>query len=127
MKRPTLPAEAVDATPVRCVLCGQSNLPMRYCRHVRWTFDQGDPIDFARFALETSPYVPGRGANVREIPPQWWQLHGDQIVDLVLLHFDAYDGYVFGEVGSLDLLARDIWKLWKPDPARPGLRRRDPF
>ena len=44
--------ETTDAAPVRCLICGSMNEPMRYCRHVRWTFDQGDPLDFARFAIE---------------------------------------------------------------------------
>ena len=50
---------------VRCTICAQDNVPGRLCRHVRWTFDQGDPLDFARFALETSPYVQARGFSSR--------------------------------------------------------------
>ena len=92
-------------------------------RHVRWTFDQGGPLDFAHFALETSPYVRARGASVRDIPKQWWDEHTDWVIDQVLLHFDANDGYVFGAVADVDLLARDVWKEFHPDPIRPELAR----
>lgn len=45
------------------------------------------------------------------------------IVDQILLRFDAFDGHVFGQIGDLDLLARDIWKEFRPDPAsRPLVR-----
>ena len=111
--------------PVRCPICAHPNEPMRFCRHVRWTFDQGDPIEFARFALETSPYVHARGHSAREIGSLWLQQNGEWIVDCVTLHFEATDGYVFGEVSDLDLLARDIWKAFHPEEERPQLHRID--
>jgi len=111
------------AQPVRCPVCGASNLPMQYCRHVRWTFDQGGPLDFAHFALDTSPYVRARGASVRDIPRAWWDEHAEWIVEQALLHFDARDGYVFGEIVDVDLLARDIWKEFRPEPVRPAIAR----
>src|SRR5207253_323350 len=106
-----------------CLICGQSNEPPRQCRHVRWTFDQGDPVDFARFAVETSPYVRGRHARPSDIPEDWWRAHGEWIVERVLVHFDAYNGYVFGEMAALDLLTRDIWLEFRPDPIRPSIMR----
>jgi len=115
--------ETSTAAAVRCVVCGAMNEPMRYCRHVRWTFDQGDPLDFAHFAIETSPYVTARGAKARDIPRQWWTLNGEWVVEQVALRFDAIDGYVFGEIADLDLLARDIWKRFRPDQERPAIPR----
>ena len=99
------------------------NEPMRYCRHVRWTFDQGGPLDFARFAVETSPYVSARGFKSSDIPNLWWNEHEGWVVEQVLLHFDAADGYVFGEIADLDLLARDVWKQFRPDSVRPSYAR----
>jgi hypothetical protein len=113
--------------PVRCPVCAQPNQRMRYCRHVRWTFDQGGPLDFARFAVETSPYVRARGHKVSDIPSFWWDERGEWVVDRVMLHFDASNGYVFGELSDLDLLARDIWKAFHPDPERPQIQRVDPI
>jgi hypothetical protein len=112
-----------EAQPARCPVCGVHNTPGTHCRHVRWTFDQGDPLDFARFALETSPYISNRGARPSDIPGAWWKEHGDWVVEQVLLHFEADNGYVFGEIADLDLLARDIWKAFRPDPVRPGIAR----
>ncbi len=112
-----------DAAPVRCLICGAMNERLRYCRHVRWTFDQGDPLDFARFAVETSPYVTARGGKSSDISKKWWALNGAWVVEQVQLHFDAIEGYVFGEIADLDLLARDIWKQFRPDPERAAMRR----
>jgi len=112
-----------QAAPVRCLICGQMNEPMRYCRHVRWTFDQGDPLDFARFAVETSPYVTARSGKSSEISAKWWAVNGAWVVEQVQLRFDAIDGYVFGEIADLDLLARDVWKHFRPDPVRPEYTR----
>jgi hypothetical protein len=94
---------------------------------VRWTFDQGDPLDFARYALETSPYVHARGGRPSEISKDWWVGHGDWVVDQVLLHFDASDGFVFGDIAHLDLLARDVWRAFKPESGRPQIARVDPI
>jgi hypothetical protein len=113
--------------PVRCPICAQVNEPSRLCRHVRWTFDQGGPIDFAVFALETSPYVRARGHKASEISQVWLQMHGEWIVERVITHFDASDGYVFGDLAHLDLLARDIWKEFRPDSERPQMHRVDSF
>ena len=116
--------EGLEApSAVRCPICGQMNAPMRYCRHVRWTFDQGDPIEFARFAIETSPYVEARGFKSSAIPRFWWDEHGEWVVEQVLLHFDALDGYVFGDLSTVDLLARHIWLCFRPDPIRPSMVR----
>ncbi|MBI5289444.1 MAG: hypothetical protein HY873_10790 [Chloroflexi bacterium] len=117
---------AEAGAPVRCPICAQPNEAMRYCRHVRWTFDQGGPLEFARFAVETSPYVSARGHSAREIPKAWWEEKGDWIVEKVLLHLDASDGYVFGELSDLDLLARDVWREFQPEPERPQMQRVDP-
>ena len=119
--------QTTDASaPVRCPICAQPNDLGRFCRHVRWTFDQGDPIDFARFALETSPYIQARGHSSREIPKAWWDAHGEWVVEKVMLHLDAALGFVFGEHKDLDLLARDIWREFQPEPERPLMQRLDP-
>jgi hypothetical protein len=111
------------AQSVRCPICGVYNLPMNYCRHVRWTFDQGDPIEFARFALETSPYTHNRGRRTSEIPNNWWMEHAEWVIERAMLRLEAQDGYVFGELSALDQLARDVWGLFDPEPARPAITR----
>ena len=120
-----VPAELPTEPPaeVRCPICGQMNAWMRYCSHVRWQFDQGGPVDFARFAIETSPYIHGRGFEPSIIPEMWWTEKADWLVDQVLLRFDATDGYVFGYLGDLDILSKDIWQEFRPDPARRELTR----
>lgn len=110
---------------VTCRFCLRENTTGAYCKHVRWTFDQGDPIDFARFALETSPYVRARGRKPSEIPEFWWNERGEWVVDHVLELFEAYDGYVFGEIALLDVLARHIWKAYSPDPEPVSTMRID--
>ncbi len=96
---------------VHCPICGISYPQAAdHSRHIRWTFQQGDPIDFARFAMTASPYVRGIGARVADVPAEWWQQHGEWVVERVLRHFEAEEGYVFGEVVQLDLLAMEIWK-----------------
>ena len=127
MNQQMVETSELSAAPVRCPFCAAPNEPTNVCRHVRWTFEQGDPIEFARFAIETSPYVQARGHSAREISAEWMTAHGDWIVDCVLLHFDANDGYVFGEVSHLDLLARDIWREFHPETERPSLTRVDPI
>jgi hypothetical protein len=114
------------ATPIRCPICAHGNVPGAQCRHVRWTFDQGDPMDFVRFAMETSPYTSARGFNLRDISQFWWDENIEWVVDQVMIHFEAIDGLVFGELAHLDLLARDIWKGFRPDPVRPQMMRVDP-
>ena len=109
---------------VRCPICAVPNVPGRFCRHVRWTFDQGDPVVFARFALETSAYRHPRGYRARDIRTPWWAEHGDWVVERVLDRFAALDGYVFGEPADLDLLALDIWREFEPEPSRPAIDRR---
>lgn len=118
-------ADKASPEVVRCTVCGHENVPLRYCRHVRWTFDQGDPIEFAKFAVETSPYVQARGFSSSSIPARWWAENGEWVVENVMLHFDASEGYVFGQNADLDLLARDIWKQFRPDPVRPQIVRVD--
>jgi hypothetical protein len=123
----TLLNDEVEARqPVRCPICAHRNEAMNLCRHVRWTFDQGDPLDFARFALETSPYSQARGHKAGDIPKHWWMEHGEWVVECVLLHFDASDGLVFGELSDVDLLARDILRRFSPEPERAQLQRVDP-
>ena len=121
---------STEAAPVRCPICAQPNETgagrARLCRHVRWTFDQGGPIDFALFALETSPYVHARGHSAGDIGAAWLEQHGEWIVERVMLHFEATDGLVFGRLADLDLLARDIWREFHPEPERPQLERIDP-
>ena len=120
----TRPEQIEHATgEARCPICGAHNGELKYCRHVRWTFDQGDPIEFTRFAIEMSPYVKARGHSAKEIPAAWWQEHGDWIVERVLTHFDAIEGFVFGELVDLDLLAMEVWKEFHPDRARPEMVR----
>lgn len=121
--REATPADA----PVLCPICSQPNQASRLCRHVRWTFDLGSPVDFACFALETSPYVRARGHSGANIGTAWLDQHGDWIVDRVMVHFEAWGGFVFGHLGDLDLLARDIFKEFHPDPVRPQLHRFDPI
>ncbi len=115
------------AETVRCPICAHPNAPGEHCRHVRWTFDQGDPIDFARFALYASPYTQARGYSVAAVPRSWWDENIEWVVDQVMLHFDAAAGYVFGNVVDLDLLSRDIWKAIHPDAARLDIVRVDRF
>ena len=109
--------------PVRCPICATPNEPMRYCRHVRWTFDQGGPLDLAHLAVETSPYIAARLQGAGGIPRAWWEAHGEWVADQVMQRFDARDGYVFGEIAQMDLLARDIWNAYHPEPARPAMTR----
>jgi len=107
----------------RCPICSALNVSGSLCRHVRWTFDQGDPVDFARFALETSAYRHPRGFRPKDIREPWWAAYGEWIVDRVMQRFEAIDGYVFGEVADLDLLALDIWRQFEPEPTRPPITR----
>jgi hypothetical protein len=116
-----------NGVPVRCPLCAQMNEARRFCKHVRWTFDQGGPIEFTRFALETSPYVRARGHRASDIDAAWFELNGDWVVERVLVHFEAVDGFVFGELSNLDNLARDVWKQFRPDIERPRMQRIDAF
>ncbi len=109
--------------PIRCPFCGAAITLQSRCRHVRWTFDQGGPLEFAQFALETSPYIAARGYSLLDTSRLWWERRAEWIVDLVLMHFDATEGYVFGELAQLDVLARDIWKEFAPDQARPAIPR----
>ena len=112
-------------TPVRCPLCGRGNTTTDRCRHVRWTFAQGDPLDFARHALEASPFTSGRGYSIVEIPAQWWPLHGERLIELIDLHFGVHDGFVFGELVDIDVFARDVWRIARPEPIPAGLVRID--
>lgn len=118
--------------PVRCPFCAHQNAPAgpdgaaSHCRHVRWTFDQGGPLDFALFSVETSPYTQARGHSAREIGRAWLEEHGDWVVERVLHHFEATDGFVFGQLSDVDLLARDIWRAFHPEAERPQLERVDP-
>jgi len=108
---------------VRCPICGRENSPRNECRHVRWTFDRGDPLDFAMFALEASPYVRGRGHQPTDIPKAWWQAHGDWVIEQIDFRLHIGDGYVFGDLNDLDVLARDIWKAFQPDTGRDEIQR----
>jgi len=121
--REATPADA----PVLCPICSQPNQAARLCRHVRWIFDLGGPVDFACFALETSPYVRARGHSASDIGAAWLDQHAAWIIDRVMFRFKASDGFVFGRPGDLDLLAHDIWKEFHPDPQRPQFHRIDPI
>ena len=110
----------------RCPFCATENWPGRHCVHVRWTFDQGDPLDFAKFALEVSPYVRARRRKPSEISSYWWDEHGQWVTDHVVTMFHCADGFVFGDLGDLDILARNVWKCFDPDPVRPVQMRYDP-
>jgi len=100
---------------VRCPICGRENAPANFCRHVRWTFAQGDALAFAKHALDASPYVRGRGHKPTDIPRDWWIHHGEWIMDQIDFRLHIGDGYLFGELVDLDLLARDVWKAFQPD------------
>jgi hypothetical protein len=113
-------------TETWCPYCGAGNNIDRHCRHVRWTFDQGDPLDFARFAMETSPYIRARGRRVADIPPAWWAEHGGWLTEHIVTMFHCADGFVFGDLALLDILTRDVWKRFDPDPVRPEQLRYDP-
>ena len=114
------------APTVRCPICAHPNAVDAYCRHIRWTFDLGDPMDFARYAMETSPYTSARGFALRDISQFWWDENIEWVVDQVMIHFEAIDGLVFGDVADLDLLSRDIWRAFRPDPVRNQMARVDP-
>jgi hypothetical protein len=113
-------------TAVRCPYCAVEVTASHHCKHVRWTFDQGDPLDFTRFAMETSPYVRARGRKVSDISSYWWDEHGQWVVDHVVTMFHCADGFVFGDLALLDVLTRDVWKRFDPDPVRPQQLRYDP-
>jgi hypothetical protein len=113
------------AAPERCPLCGRANTASEHCRHVRWAFEQGDPLAFAKFALESSPYVRGRGHKPSDIPAAWWLAHGEWIIEQIDYRLHIGDGYLFGELAELDLLARDIWKAFRPDTERASISRVD--
>jgi hypothetical protein len=108
---------------VRCPICGAANRAMQYCRHVRWTFDQGGPVEFARFAVETSAYRHPRGYKSCDIPGAWWREHDEWLLEHVLNRFAVVDGYVFGELADLDLLTLDIWRAFLPEPERRPIAR----
>lgn len=108
---------------VRCPICSGPNRPGAYCRHVRWTFDQGGPVDFARFAVETSAYRHPRGYKSCDIRSAWWREQEEWILDRVLFRFAVSDGYVFGELAELDLLTLDVWRNFLPDPERAAIHR----
>ncbi len=110
-------------TVVPCPICGAANSAGAYCRHVRWTFDQGGPVDFARFAVETSAYRHPRGYKSCDIPSTWWGAQEEWILDRVLLRFAVKDGYVFGELAELDLLTLDLWRNFLPEPGRAQITR----
>ena len=101
--------------PVRCPLCGRGNTTMSHCRHVRWTFDQGGPLEFARHAVEVSPYTAGRGYSAADISATWLTTHGEKLMEMIDLHFGIDEGFVFGELVDIDILARDIWRMAKPE------------
>jgi hypothetical protein len=113
------------ASVARCPICGVENAPPNLCRHVRWRFEQGDALAFARHALEASPYVRGRGHKPADIPRQWWLDHGEWIMDQIDFRLHIGDGYLFGELVDLDLLARDVWKRFQPDHERQDIARVD--
>lgn len=102
----------------RCPFCGRENARANLCRHVRWAFERGDALAFAKYALETSPYVRGRGHKPAEIPQAWWLSHADWIMNQIDYRLHIGESYLFGELAELDVLAREVWKLFQPDYAR---------
>jgi hypothetical protein len=114
---------AEPATLERCPICGCGNSVGDHCRHVRWAFEQGDPLDFVKFAMQSSPYVRGRGHKWTEIPAAWWQAHAEWIIERIDYRLHIGEGYVFGELVDLDLLARDVWKEFSPDHERAPIAR----
>lgn len=108
---------------VRCPVCAQPNSAETKCRHVRWTFDRGGPLQFAKHALSVSPVTFARGNNVGEIPSPWWDANGDWLMGQLEMRFDACEGFVFGELGDIDLLAKDIWSRFQPEAPRAGITR----
>jgi hypothetical protein len=111
------------AASVRCPICAQYNSDAGHCRHVRWTFEQGDPVAFARFAIAESPYTRRRGHQPQDITDDWWAENAGWVVDHVMLRFEADGGFVFGELADMDILARDIWNVVDPEPERPAIVR----
>lgn len=101
-----------EAAGVRCPLCGAPNTATGQCRHVRWTFERGGPLEFARHALSASPLTQRMGRSAGQMNMDWLTAHGDEILDLVSLHFGVDEGFVFGDLAQLDLMARDLWRLW---------------
>jgi hypothetical protein len=97
---------------VRCPLCGAPNTSNGQCRHVRWTFDRGGPLDFARHALSASPFSQRLGRNTAALNAEWMQAHGEEVIDLIMLHFGVDEGFVFGEIAQLDMLSRDMWRIF---------------
>lgn len=114
-------SDVVEAA--RCTRCGQTNTPGDQCRHVRWTFARGGPLDFARHAVDASPYTAGRGYRASDIPGHWYIENGEYVLEVVARHFEPEAGFVFGDLGDLDLVARDIWRRFRPDPERPAIVR----
>jgi hypothetical protein len=115
--------ERAKEAPVRCPICAHGNTPADHCRHVQWTFERGGPADFARFALDASPFTRTLGRQARDVASRWWQEHDEWVIDRVMHRFDARDGYVFGEIADLDMVARDIWREIQPESERPTLSR----
>ena len=101
---------------VRCPFCGAPNTANGQCRHVRWTFERGGPLDFARYLLGASPLTARLGRSAGEVSSQWLQQHGEQVMDLIALHFGIDEGFVFGDLGQMDLMARDLWRLHDGEP-----------
>lgn len=113
----------VAALAVRCPVCAQANTAAATCRHVRWTFDRGGPLQFAKHALSVSPVTFARGNNVSDIPAAWWDANGDWLMEQLAMRFDACEGFVFGELGDIDLLAKDVWSRFQPEAPRAGMTR----
>lgn len=93
------------------------------CRRLYWTPQRGGPLDFAKFAIETSPYTKRRGFSVKRIFPTWWESQQDWLLERILRHPDVVHGYCFGEPVDLDRLCMDIWHRHSPEPERPGPER----
>jgi hypothetical protein len=109
--------------PARCPVCGHSNSPTDTCKHVRWTFAQGSPIEFARRAVAESPCTERLGRKPSDISRDWWDGHGDRVIELIERRFVPLDGYVFGHIADLDLLSRDVWNEFAPQPERASIQR----
>lgn len=115
--------EQPKAAAVRCPVCAQPNTADSTCWHVRWTFDRGGPMQFAKHAVSVSPVTAARGHKTDDIPAAWWDDNGEWLMKRMMVRFDAFEGFVFGELADVDLLAKDIWSRFRPEAARPEIQR----
>lgn len=105
---------------VRCPRCRQAVQEGGGCRHLRWVPKLGGPIDFAKFAVRSSPSTERRGFSASSIPAGWWEAHHDWLLERITVRLDVVDGYCFGEPVDMDRLCLDIWHEFAPEPEPTG-------